>query len=229
MNASPPDAETVRLRRLLDIQDRERTLIAYEIHDGLSQYITGAVLHLESCRPGELPDAVAAEVDEALRLLRQAAAEARRLMSGLRPPVLEAGGLGEALATLVASAREDIPAATLAFSLDGIQLPPWLETTIFRVVQESLTNARRHAAAGRVDVSVAPIDGGLRVQVSDDGRGFDPDGVPSGRLGLEGIRQRVLLTGGHATITSRPGEGTLVEVVLPIAGGSSGRLADRVE
>jgi len=221
MNACPPDAESLRLRRLLDIQDRERTLIAYEIHDGLSQSITAAVMHLEACRPEELPGEAAAEVAEALRLLRQAAAEARRLMSGLRPPVLEGGGLEEAIITLVAAARADVPTATLDWSLAGIQLPRWLETTVFRVVQESLTNARRHAAATRIDVTVRPVGDELHVGISDDGRGFDPATVPAGRLGLEGIRQRVLLAGGQATIMSRPGEGTLIEVVLPIPGGDA--------
>jgi len=221
MNASTPDAEIVRLRRLLDIQDRERTLIAYEIHDGLSQYITGAVLHLESCSPQELSGDATTEVAEALRLLRQGAAEARRLMSGLRPPVLEGCSLEEAIASLVADARGDIPLATLTCSLAGIQLPHWLETTVVRIVQESLTNARRHAAASRVDVTITTVGRDLHVRVSDDGRGFDPATVAPDRLGLEGIRQRVLLTGGRAAIMSHPDGGTRVEVVLPMPGGDA--------
>jgi signal transduction histidine kinase len=241
MNGTAPDPETVRLRRLLDVQDRERLLIAYDIHDGLAQYLTGAILHLEACRPEELPGRAGPEVSESLRLLRRATAEARRLMSGLRPPVLEEG-LEKALAALVAAAREDIPEATLTGGLDGLSLPPAVEMTAFRIVQESLTNARRHAAASRVAVSLTVVGGDLHVIVSDDGRGFEPEHVPSGRLGLEGIQLRAAAVGGRARITSSPGTGTVVEAVLPLPaagrranagtpGGpaGSGGLPDRVE
>lgn len=237
MNGSPPDPDATRLRRLLDIQDRERMLIAYDIHDGLSQYLAGAILHLEACRPEELPGRAGPEVQESLRLLRRATAEARRLMSGLRPPVLE-DGLEAALAILVASAREEIPQAALAYDLGGIRLPPTVEMTLFRIVQESLTNVLRHAAAARVNVDLSVVGGDLRVVVSDDGRGFEPHAVPTGRLGLEGIQLRAAVAGGHARITSRPGAGTVVEAVLPVPSGSrrpvggnadSGGLPNRVE
>jgi signal transduction histidine kinase len=91
-----------------------------------------------------------------------------------------------------------------------------LETTIFRLVQEAITNARRHSGARRLRVDIGSTDGSVRIVVADDGRGFDPAGVPADRFGLEGIRQRSRLLGGEPRITTGPGRGTTLEVTLPV-------------
>lgn len=203
------------LRRLIDIQEQERQLVSYEIHDGLAQYIAGAIMHLEAYlytlagrEPRELVDGV--------RLVRAAAEESRRLIAGLRPPALDELGIVDAIESLVADARIEIPRVEFVHALPEERLPPAIETAIFRVVQESLTNARRHAHATRADVSVAQVPAGIHVRVSDDGCGFEPTSIPDSRFGLEGIRQRCRLFGVEPTIDSAPGRGTAIDVVLPL-------------
>ena len=125
-------------------------------------------------------------------------------------------GIAEAIESLVADAKLEIPKVTFTHDLPGDRLPPALETVIFRVVQESLTNARQHADARSATVAVDQVPGGVRVRVADDGRGFDTTTVPEERFGLEGIRQRCRLAGGEPRIESAPSKGTAIEVVLPL-------------
>jgi PAS domain S-box-containing protein len=206
------------LRRLIDIQERERQLVSYEIHDGLAQYIAGAIMHLEAhlhAREGESPG----ELVDCLRLMRAAAEESRRLIGGLRPPALDELGIVEAIESLVADARIEIPQVTFRHALPEGRLPAEVETAIFRIVQESLTNVRRHAEARSAEVVVEVVDGGVHVRVTDDGRGFDPAKVSDDRFGLEGMRQRCRLAGVEPLIDSAPGRGTAIDVVLPFDGG----------
>lgn len=205
------------LRRLLAIQERERQLVSYEIHDGLSQYLAGAMMHLEAYEHVVGDGAGARDLREGLRLLRAAADEARRLIGGLRPPALDELGIVDAIESLVGEARVDVPRVQFDHRLEAGRLPADVETTIFRIVQESLSNVRRHAQAGSASVRLEQEAGGrVRVAVEDDGIGFDTAAVPDDRFGLEGIRQRAQLLGGEATIASLPGRGTTVSVTLPL-------------
>lgn len=203
------------LRRLIEVQERERQLVSYEIHDGLAQYLAGATMQLEALLH-EQGEAASPLLVTALRLVRAAAEESRRLIGGLRPPALDELGIVDAIESLVADARIEIPAVEFAHDLPGERLPPDLETTIFRVVQESLSNARKHSRARAARVALTREGDAVRVVVGDDGRGFDPDSVSDDRFGLEGIRQRCRLAGAEPRIESAPGRGTTVEVVLPI-------------
>jgi len=211
--------ERMLLQRLLKIQERERQLVSYEIHDGLAQYLAGAMMHLQACEHATVSEEDTRELREGLRLLRAATDEARRLISGLRPPALDELGIVDAVETLVADARIDVPQVDFTHSLPSQRLPPDLETTIFRIVQESLSNVRRHARAGSVRVGLDhdPAAGTVRIVVQDDGVGFDPAAVPDERFGIEGIRQRARLLGGEPTITSCAGLGTTISITLPIA------------
>lgn len=202
------------LRRLLEIQERERQLVSYEIHDGLAQYLAGALMHLQACQYA-CPPAAAHEFDESLRLLQAAAEESRRLIGGLRPPALDELGLVEAVESLVEDARKEIREVSFTHALPGARLPPQLETSVFRIVQEGIGNARKHAHARHLRIDLSRSADSLRILVADDGRGFDPTRVPEERFGLEGIRQRSRLLGGEPRITSAPGAGTTIEVVLP--------------
>jgi PAS domain S-box-containing protein len=202
------------LRRLLEIQERERQLVSYEIHDGLAQYLAGALMHLQACQHA-CPPAAGHEFDESLRLLQAAAEESRRLISGLRPPALDELGLVEAVESLVDDARKEIRDVSFTHALPGARLPPQLETSVFRIVQEGISNARKHAHARRLRIDLSRSADSLRILVADDGRGFNPTRVPEERFGLEGIRQRSRLLGGEPRITSAPGAGTTIEVVLP--------------
>jgi signal transduction histidine kinase len=198
----------------------DRELLAYDIHDGLAQYLAGAAMHLEACDRSRLDEVTAAEVTEALRLIRKADREARRLMEGARPPALDDAGLWSALAAIAIDARRG--GTDVRISLPERQ-PPVPETTaaaVYRIVHEAVANALQHAAAHTIDVEISQTPDalhpdGLRIHVSDDGRGFDPEQVPTDRLGLEGIRRRATLLGGTARIESRPGAGATIDVVLP--------------
>jgi PAS domain S-box-containing protein len=208
------------LRRLLEIQERERQLVSYEIHDGLAQYLAGAMMHLQAAEHSRPSTVDSRDLRESLRLLREAVEESRRLVGGLRPPALDELGIVDAIDSLLADARIDVPRIVFHHDLPAARLAAHLETAIFRIVQESLSNVRRHAAANSVEVGVEllGVTGQERIHVfvRDDGTGFDLARVPEDRFGLEGIRQRARLLGGEAVIRSAPGQGTAVEVDFPM-------------
>jgi PAS domain S-box-containing protein len=213
--------ERATLQRLLEIQERERQMVAYEIHDGLAQYLAGALMHLQAA-VAEAPDMESTSgLREALRLLKVAASEARSLIGGLRPPVLDDLGIVEAIESLITETRAVVPSVSFEHSVTCGRLPPAMETAVFRIVQECLSNVRKHAKATTVRVAVACESRSLRVEVQDDGVGFDPAQVAENHFGLEGIRQRARLFGAEPHIASGPGRGTLVTVTFPLAG--SGR------
>jgi PAS domain S-box-containing protein len=214
------ERERAVLRRLIDIQERERQLVSYEIHDGLAQYIAGAIMHFEA-QQHAMAGSVPKDFEHGMRLLRAAADESRRLIAGLRPPALDELGIVEAIESLVADARVEIPRVEFVHDLPGERLPVALETVIFRVVQESLTNARHHSRAKSAEVRVERVPGGVHVLVRDDGRGFEPEAVQDRHFGLEGIRQRCRLFGASPAIVSAPRRGTSVEVTLPLPAAES--------
>jgi PAS domain S-box-containing protein len=211
--------EELLLRKLLSLQDRERKLTAHEIHDGLVQYVTGSKMIVEGLRHqmqtgGKVkPDDLMGAAD----LLGKAIAEGRRLISNLRPLIIDEEGLLEAINYLVA---EETGRGTLAISFTHAvtfeHLPPLLETTLFRIVQEAMTNIRRHARATRADVRLIQDEGQIRLEIRDDGIGFDPKQIPSDHFGVRGITERARLFGGSARIKSAPGHGTLIAVSLPL-------------
>lgn len=203
------------LRRLLQIQERERQLVSYEIHDGLAQYLAGAMMHLQACRHAATGHG-GRELDEGIRLLQAAAEESRRLIGGLRPPALDELGIVDAIEALVSEARVQIDTVIFRHALPGPRLPPELETTLFRIVQEALSNVCKHAGARTARVELIRGDADVRALVVDDGCGFDPARVPDDRFGLEGIRQRARLFDGQASIVTAVGSGTSVEVTFPL-------------
>ncbi len=208
------------LRLLLESSDHERQLIAYEIHDGLAQQLAAAVMQLQSYKHlrSASPAKAVTAFDAALELLREAQAEARRLISGVRPPVLDESGLVAAMVHLV-QGRRATGGPRIEFHSDVAfnRLPMALEESLYRIAQESLTNACRHSHSDRIRVMLAQEGDEVRLEVRDWGSGFDPDAVGKGHFGLEGIRQRTRLLGGHVAIESRPGHGTAVRVAVPLA------------
>lgn len=214
-------AERQALRQFIRTQERERQLISYEIHDGLAQYLAGALMQFESCSHAirEAGGAVPASMkafDEGLRLVQAAATESRRLINGLRPPMLDELGIVEAIESLVVEARADIGSVAYSGPRQLPRLDPNVETTLFRIVQESLTNSRKHSRANSAVVTLEERgDRAIAAVVEDDGIGFDPSAVPEGCFGLEGMRQRARLFGRETSIRSSPGGGTRVEIVLP--------------
>jgi PAS domain S-box-containing protein len=207
------------LKRLLQSSDRERQLIAYEIHDGLAQQLAGAIMQIETCwhqkdtKPGEAAKAYEA----AITMLRQAHFETRRLISGVRPPILDESGIVAAVAHLVnEQTLQNGPKIEFRGDVSFRRLVPILENAIYRIVQEGLANACKHSQSDRVRVELVQCDDVLRIRVQDWGVGFDRATVRDDRFGLEGIRERARLLGGRTSVESTPGHGTSITVELPL-------------
>src|SRR5215203_2152399 len=209
--------------RLIRAQEEERRRVAYDIHDGLAQSAAAAHQHLQafarhhticSARDQE-------ELDEALELVRELVGEARRVIYDLRPTVLDDFGLAAAVRLQVAKLRADGLEIDLEESLGDGRLPQEVETTLFRVTQEALTNIRKHARATKARVVLDRPGNVVRLLVSDEGGGFIPNGKAStnGRgekVGLSGMRERVSLLGGSFELHSEPGRGTTIEAEVEL-------------
>lgn len=205
------------LLRLMDLQERERRLVSYEIHDGMIQSLAAGIMHLEAHAAGLPKNATNSdEFERALMLLRETVAEGRRLISGLRPPILDEQGVVAALDYLVTEARQYVPGIELVTHAFFGRLAAPLEVTIFRITQEALANIRQHSGAKRARVELMQHGEWVRLVIRDWGCGFDPANVHEERFGLQGIRERARLLGTHATIESVPGQGTIIAVDFPL-------------
>jgi|GEM_PF-3204754 len=207
------------LRELFELQERDRTLVSHEIHDGVVQDIVAAKMfmnvlcaQLKSCHC-ELPG----ETKKVEERLDHAIAEARRLIRELRPLIVDDEGVIRAIDHLVVQERE-FTEMRIEFDHDVAldRLEPMLEGNIYRIVQEAARNARRHSRAKRVKISIVQNNGWITITVSDDGIGFNPESISGDRFGVRGIRERARLFGGNACIDSKPGAGTNILVQLPI-------------
>jgi signal transduction histidine kinase len=143
--------------------------------------------------------------------------EARRLISGLRPPILDESGIVAAVDYLICE-HEKLGDPKIEFihnvQFDRLALP--LETAVFRIVQETLTNACQHSRSEKVRVELLQRRGHIQIQVQDWGIGFDPEKVEENRFGLQGIRERARLLGGLVSIDTAPGRGTRITTELPL-------------
>lgn len=198
----------------------ERNRLAREIHDTLAQGLTGIALQLETAdallEAGASPDRIRAAVQQALSQTRANLEEARRSVLDLRAAPLEGRTLAEALDMLAqewASRRK----VTISFEVAGTPrpLPVRLEIGLYRILQEALTNIGRHAYAQTVTVQLQIMLEEVRLLVDDDGRGFDPAKV-SGGFGLIGMNERAKLMGGRLELSSCPGDGAQIEVIVPV-------------
>ena len=207
------------LEHMLQSSDHERQLIAYDIHDGLAQYLTGAIMQLDVAHQirAENPGEAAKAYDAGILMVRQSLAEARRLISGVRPPILDESGIVAAVAHLVYEHRgRSGPKIKFESKVEFGRLEAILENAVYRIVQEGLTNAWKHSKSKKVSVELVQDGEDLRIVIEDQGIGFDPQAVGEGRFGLEGIRERARLLGGRSLIESTPGKGTRIVVELPI-------------
>ena len=207
------------LKHLLQSSDHERQMIAYEIHDGLAQQLAGAIMQFQasSYLKDTKPDEAARAYEAGMTMLRQGHLEARRLISGVRPPILDESGIVAAVAHLVSEERlQTGPQIEFHSDVAFDRLVPILENAIYRIVQEGLTNACRYSQSQRVRIELVEHDDVLQIKVQDWGQGFDPARVEAERFGLEGIRQRARLLGGSASVESSPGKGTCLTVELPL-------------
>ena len=211
------------LRRTNAAIESERNRIARDLHDGPVQGVSAASLSLEAA----LLMIKAGDTDRGLEVLarirEELALEAdalRRLMSGLRPPVLEERGLIPALRETLKKFGEEHHVHTEFSGSVPPDLPDDLETLAYRVVQEALSNAGKHADAVSVLVSVDADDSSMRIEIQDDGAGFESERarefLKMGRVGLASMRERVELASGTFVVRSSPGRGTHIMATLPI-------------
>lgn len=193
----------------------ERQRLSLEIHDTLAQGFASVVMLVQAAEAevGRHDDQVRHYLTLAERTARENLDEARSLVAELRPTPLQAASLAEALSRLT-NRFADETAVTARFAVTGEPRPldGSSEVVLLRVVQEALTNVRRHAAATAVDVALRYGSAGVEVRVSDDGRGFEP--ATAYGFGLQGMRERVGQAGGEVTVRSAPGRGSSVEVAL---------------
>ena len=213
------------LGKLLVAQEEERRRVAYEIHDGLTQVAIAAHQHLqifaESHPPGSRVNP--GELELALSLVQRVVREARHVIEGLRPTALDDFGLAAALRLMAEEVREEGLRVAYEENLGAARLSSEVETGLYRVAQEALSNARKHAGTKEARMQLALGKRKVRLEVEDRGRGFDPralrrDGGPGERVGLAGMRERIGLLGGTLLITSAPGEGTRLVAEVPKQG-----------
>ena len=215
---------------VLRAQEAERARVARDLHDEVNQALAAVSLRLAATAENA-PAEFAEELGETQRLANQAMQELLGLARELRPSALDDHGLMPALRTQVRlfGERWSIPAH---FAADGTRplIGEFEQLVVYRVVQEALSNIARHANAGKVKVTVlgcsSPL---LRVTITDDGDGFDPNRLNNGRSGLAGMRERALLAGGRLEISSKPGQGTSVELTVRARGARPLSSADHRE
>ncbi len=200
-------------RRAIRAQEAERVRVARELHDETGQALTAVSLELRALE--EHVDATGvAHLASARSTLAQATSALRDLALRLRPSGLEEHGLESAIERQADRLRVE-SAMAVDVSVENVPgLPEEVEVTIYRVVQEALTNIQRHSGGRNASVLVRGLAGRVRVIVEDDGVGFDPT-ARTDRLGLAGIRERVALLDGTATLESSPGRGTTLVVEIP--------------
>jgi signal transduction histidine kinase len=220
--ATARDVAAQGLRRSLEAAERERSRWARELHDQTLQDLAALKVMLSGARRAEDRERVDRIIEQAIEHVQLSVDALRGLVTELRPAALDELGPGPALCALI-----DRTAATsgLAIELDvdlayedgraDTRHAPELESAIYRLVQEALTNVAKHAGASRVTVAVIEDDGTVQLTVTDDGAGFQTDAASEG-FGLIGMRERVTLLGGELDFDSRPGAGTTVAARIPV-------------
>jgi signal transduction histidine kinase len=213
------------LARLLTIQEDERRRVARDLHDDLGQELAGIGLGLDAVERLDvaLPDTARRHLQRLRERVAASSDQLYAMIMALRPSVLDDLGLAAAVR---AQAEQSLGSAGISYEMavEGLseRLPPELETAVFRLTQEALSNVVRHAQANRVRIRLARSAAGINVDIADDGRGFDvaaarQNGHGPRGLGLLGMHERAGHFGGRVEIASAPGAGTCLRVWLPIA------------
>jgi two-component system sensor histidine kinase UhpB len=204
-------------RTALAAQEAERSRVARELHDEIGQTLTAVIIQAERAAESD-PALAARELGRVADAVRDSLDEVRRIARELRPEALDDLGLINALIALCSRVDEQ-GGPRVRRTLEG-KLPPLspeVELVIYRVAQESLTNALRHARAGVVTVSLATTADAVTLSIEDDGDGM-PGKPPTGTAGISGMRERALLVGGRLSIESQPGRGTEVRLIVRLDG-----------
>lgn len=211
-------------RRLMEVGEHERRQLAAALHDRSSPNLAALKLilaNISRALPASMGDELGLLLDDAKALLADTDMGIREICATLHPATLDYAGLAPAIREYASQiARHSRTAVELDLDERTAALPPVLQTLLFRITQEALTNCTKHASATLVRITLSCVAGQIKLQVCDDGCGFDPaqlgkvDGSTPG-LGLITMRERAELAGGHFQMRSAPGNGTVIEVDLP--------------
>src|SRR5947209_11774574 len=203
--------ENIIERKRAKMLEEERHHVAYELHDGLAQVAAGAHQHLQAFASHYRPHSRRArqELERALELAQLAVREARRLIAGLRPTALDDFGLATALRLHVEALRSEGWTISYEETLGPERLPPTLETTLYGVAQEALTNARKHASTTQARLGLVRQEAMMRPELGDAGCGFEPVAVLhevglGAHVRLCELQQRAALGGGELQISTHP-------------------------
>jgi PAS domain S-box-containing protein len=218
--------QELRLRdlshRLLNAQEDERKRISLELHDVIIQTLVGINVHMAALSSGAFanPQSLQKRVESTHELVSKAVETVHRFARELRPTMLEELGLIPTLQSFLKQFMEETGIRVRLKVFAGIEeSTDTVRTGLFRIAQEALTNVARHAKASQVEVSIRLVDGVIRMEIKDDGKGFSITGTSSGkrktRLGLLGMRERVEMMGGLFQVESAPGEPTTIRVDVP--------------
>jgi signal transduction histidine kinase len=208
-------------QQLVNAQEEERRRISRELHDSLGQHLTALHLGLKSIQTQDgCPISVADEIQQMRELALQIDAEVERLSFELRPPALDDLGLADALHRHIQqwSATSGIVVDLHLRGLDHERLPSFVETTLYRIVQEALTNVVKHAGVARVSLIIERRRAEVIAIIEDNGRGFDlaaAEAAPR-RFGLKSMAERAVLAGGRLDIETAPGSGTTIYIHIPL-------------
>jgi signal transduction histidine kinase len=205
------------LRHVVAAQELERRRLARELHDETGQALTSVLLGLRSVEEAASAEEIRAATAELRELVVQTLQDVRRLAVELRPKALDDFGLVPALERLTQSFSEQTGIAVdFQSALPLERLPGEIETALYRIVQEALTNIVKHARATRVSVLLTRRDGSVAAVIEDDGQGFDSDNTREGGIGLVGMRERVALLDGRIDLETTVGAGTSIIAEVPL-------------
>jgi len=224
LHASLVEKEAARqalLNALVRAQEDERARLARELHDGAGQTLTSLLVRLKALEKQAATEHLRENVIGLCQSISQTIEQMRGIAYRLRPAALEEFGLDVALRSLVEEfASEASFVSECRLDLGGRRLPSDVETTLYRIAQESLTNVVRHAWANRVLVELVALPYAVGLRIEDDGQGFDSNDIASRgekrRLGLIGMQERAEMLGGSLVVQSAPSAGTSIQVRLPI-------------
>lgn len=211
------------VKRLVDIQEVERRAVALDLHDEIGQNLTAIKLTLQCAQQPSQQASVPKLIEDGMATVDRVLQKVRNLSLMLHSSILEECGLVYGLRWLATYKAERIGATVEVFADSALVRPPSdIELACFRIAQEALTNVWRHARARHVSITLQMEKYNLELSIKDDGVGFLPSGVESKKpsLGLLGIQERARLVGGEARITSVPGQGTEVRVIVPVPASS---------
>ena len=203
------------VRRVVDAQESERRRLALELHDETGQALTSILLGVSSIRAARTDEEAERAEADVRALVVQALQDVRALAVELRPAALDDFGLGPAVERLAETFAQRSGIETVVHAKLEQRPSPEIDITIYRVVQEALTNIVKHAGADHVSIVISNRDGGVAVTVDDDGRGFESEGVRADALGLLGMRERLALVGGTLEVESSVDSGTTIAAQVP--------------